>query len=51
MKAMKAKPFMITRMFMSIVSAADEAVDKLRDAARRILVQSDEFQRLLRDLK
>ena len=30
---------------------SDEAVDKLRDAARRILVQSDEFQRLLRDLK
>ncbi len=28
-----------------------EAVDKLRDAARRILVQSDEFQGLLRDLK
>jgi NTE family protein len=28
-----------------------EAVDRLRDAARRILVQSDEFQQLLRDLK
>jgi NTE family protein len=26
-------------------------VDKLRDAARRILVESEEFQRLLRDLK
>jgi len=30
---------------------SDEAVDRLRDAARRILVQSDEFQRLLRDLR
>jgi hypothetical protein len=30
---------------------SDEAVDRLRDAARRILVQSDEFQRLLRDLQ
>jgi NTE family protein len=28
-----------------------EAVDRLRDAAHRILVESDEFQRLLRDLK
>ncbi len=28
-----------------------EAVDKLRDAAHRILLQSDEFQRLLRDLR
>jgi NTE family protein len=27
------------------------AVDRLRDAAHRILVESDEFQRLLRDLK
>jgi NTE family protein len=28
-----------------------EQVDRLRDAAHRILVQSDEFQRFLRDLK
>jgi NTE family protein len=28
-----------------------EEVDKLRDAAHRLLVQSDEFHRLLRDLK
>jgi NTE family protein len=28
-----------------------EEIDKLRDVAHRILVQSEEFQRLLRDLK
>jgi NTE family protein len=30
---------------------APEKVDKLRDVAHRLLVQSEEFQRLLRDLK
>lgn len=30
---------------------SDEEVDKLRDASHRILVQSEEFQQLLRDLK
>ena len=30
---------------------SDEEVDKLRDAAHRILTQSEDFQRLLRDLK
>jgi NTE family protein len=30
---------------------SSEEVDRLRDAARRILVEADEFQRLLRDLK
>jgi NTE family protein len=30
---------------------APEKVDKLRDVAHRILVESEEFQRLLRDLK
>lgn len=30
---------------------SDEEVDKLRDAAHRILTQSEAFQRLLRDLK
>jgi NTE family protein len=29
----------------------DEAVDRLRSAARRILGESEEFQRLLRDLQ
>ena len=28
-----------------------EDVDKLRDAARRVLVQSEEFQRFLNDMK
>jgi NTE family protein len=28
-----------------------EQVDKLRDVAHRILVDSEEFQRLLRDIK
>jgi NTE family protein len=28
-----------------------EQVDKLRDVAHRILTESEEFQRLLRDLK
>jgi NTE family protein len=32
-------------------SLPPEAVDRLRDAAHKILIQSDEFQRLLRDLK
>ena len=32
-------------------SLPPEAVDRLRDAAHKILVQSDEFQQLLRDLK
>jgi NTE family protein len=32
-------------------SLPSEAVDRLRDAARRILVESDDFQQLLRDLK
>jgi NTE family protein len=30
---------------------SDEEVDKLRDVAHRILVESEEFQRLLRDLR
>jgi NTE family protein len=30
---------------------APEQVDKLRDVAHRILVQSEEFQRLLNDLR
>jgi NTE family protein len=32
-------------------SLPSEAVDNLRDAARRILAESEEFQRLLRELK
>ena len=32
-------------------SLPPEAVDRLRNVARRILAQSDEFQQLLRDLK
>jgi hypothetical protein len=30
---------------------SDEEVDKLRDVAHRILDESEEFRRLLRDLK
>jgi len=32
-------------------SLSSEAVDKLRGAARRILAESEVFQRLLRELK
>jgi NTE family protein len=40
----------LKRLPTSFVLKPDE-VDKLRDAARRILRDSREFQRLLRDLK
>ena len=32
-------------------SLSSEEVDKLRDAAHRILIQSEEFQQLLTDLQ
>ena len=45
----------VERMYFKRLSTsfklAPEKVDKLRDVAHRLLVQSEEFQRLLRDLK
>jgi NTE family protein len=39
------------KRFPTSFKLAPEKVNKLRDVAHRILVESEEFQRLLRDIK
>jgi len=41
----------ISRGYPPLFKLAPEQVDKLRDVAHRILVQSEEFQGLLNDLR